>query len=292
MELLLQEILDTLRSQNNTIKLGFCEPPKTRYIYANRQYPDCLWYFWDGAKNTHEPIARQAITGYITNIAIEVKEFRGKDDPKLNISIKADRPYCLQVGIDTEVGKSLIYTLAHIPGDDFALPLTIAVEAGETEQVLFARVYKGNAAYYIEREDKPNYKALAQSLSDQFAAKTPPSKDLEVLLLTIADLKTDKDFSDASDVIGNLNLSGTEKAQAMYAWNIRKAVALPQAEISRLNTTMKGAIDALGWSNDIAKKFIAELFPGRTNRKELTFEELKDLTTALLDESQKNNHWS
>ena len=38
----LKEILEELRSSKQQI--GFGHPPKPRYIYTNRQYPDCLWY--------------------------------------------------------------------------------------------------------------------------------------------------------------------------------------------------------------------------------------------------------
>ena len=56
---LLQAILDELKAQGRSegsTPLGFGNPPRARYIYANRQYPDCLWYFWNGGKSIYEPI--------------------------------------------------------------------------------------------------------------------------------------------------------------------------------------------------------------------------------------------
>jgi hypothetical protein len=143
MELLLQEILDELRSGKASILLGFGEAPKTRYIYANRQYPDCLWYFWDGASNKHEPIGSSAITGIIEKVEIEDKEFRGKKDPKFNVHIRADRSYVIQSGVDTLFAKGLMFTLSKLPAEAFSKPIMISIEPGEskTEQVLFARVY-------------------------------------------------------------------------------------------------------------------------------------------------------
>ncbi len=136
---LLKQILDQLKARSSD--LGFCDPPKVRYIYANRQYPDCLWYFWDGAKKLHEPIAQCGITGIIKKIEIEEKEYRGKPDPKINFHIQADRPYVVQSGIDTLFTKGLIYTLSKLPIDAFKKPIMIAVEAGEDDKVLFSRVY-------------------------------------------------------------------------------------------------------------------------------------------------------
>lgn len=138
---LLSEILEQLKTQSSPSVSGFGNPPKTRYIYANRQYPDCLWYFWDGGKNVHEPIADHAITGIIDKIEIETKGYRGKPDPKLNVYIKADRSYVVQSGLDTLFAKGLIFTLAKLPIEAFKRPIMVAVEAGEDDKVLFSRVY-------------------------------------------------------------------------------------------------------------------------------------------------------
>jgi hypothetical protein len=159
---LLQAILDELRAAAQltapSAPLGFGHPPKPRYIYANRQYPDCLWYFWNGAKNEHEPIGLHALTGRIEKLELETKEFKGKTEQKVNLHITADRPYIIQSGFDTLFAKGLLYTLAKLPADAFAKPITIAVEAGETDQVLFCRIYNpvtGNSVYapYPEQVD-------------------------------------------------------------------------------------------------------------------------------------------
>ncbi|MCX6976606.1 MAG: hypothetical protein NTX04_01435, partial [Verrucomicrobia bacterium] len=100
-EALLQSILDQLRSPRPSPTLGLSSPPKPRFIYANRQYPDCLWYFWNNSKNQHEPIELTALTGYIEKIDIEEKSFRGRSEPKLNLTLRADRLYTIQAGLDT-----------------------------------------------------------------------------------------------------------------------------------------------------------------------------------------------
>lgn len=149
---LLLEILNELKAQRQLQQqpLGFTHPPKVRYIYANRQYPDCLWYFWNGGKSVYEPIEYHAITGFIEKLEVEEKEFRWKPDLKINLHIRADRPYIIQSGQDTLFAKGLLYTLSKLPVEAFKKPITIAVEAGETDQVLFCRIYNpitGNAVY-------------------------------------------------------------------------------------------------------------------------------------------------
>lgn len=160
---LLQAILDELRSSKQT--LGFSHPPKPRYIYANRQYSDCLWYFWNGAKSEHEPIEYHALTGIIEKLEVEEKEFRGKPDYKVNLHVRAGasltegaRAYVIQSGYDTLFARGLVFMLSKLPIEAFRQPITIAVEAGDTEQVLFCRIYNpatGQAVFapYPEQVD-------------------------------------------------------------------------------------------------------------------------------------------
>ncbi len=168
---ILLEILNELKAQRQP--LGFSHPPKARYIYANRQYPDCLWYFWNGAKNIHEPIEHQALTGVIEKLEIEEKEFRGKPDPKVNLHIRTDRPYVIQSGIDTLFAKGLLYTLSKLPIEAFKKPITIAVEAGDTDQVLFCRIYNPitGVAVYAPYPDDANWETVKNRAIEKVEAR-------------------------------------------------------------------------------------------------------------------------
>jgi hypothetical protein len=167
---LLQAILDELRSSKQT--LGFGHPPKPRYIYANRQYSDCLWYFWNGAKNDHEPIEYHALTGIIEKLDIEEREFRGKPDYKVNLYVRADRAYVIQSGYDTLFARGLIYTLSKLPVEAFRQPITIAVEPGDTEQVLFCRIYNPatSQAVYAPYPEQIDWNATTQRAIAKIAA--------------------------------------------------------------------------------------------------------------------------
>jgi hypothetical protein len=159
---LLQAILDELRAARQP--LGFGHSPKPRYIYVNRQYPDCCWYYWNGAKNEHEPIEFNAITGIIERLEIESKEFRGKPDHKVKLHILSDRKYVLQSGLETLFAKGLLYTLSKLPSSAFTQAITIAVEPGETEQVLFCRIYNPitGTAVYAPYAENTNWQAVTQ----------------------------------------------------------------------------------------------------------------------------------
>lgn len=167
------------------IVLGFQNPPRARYIYANRQYPDCLWYFWNGAKSTYEPIETHALTGFIEKVEIEEKEFRGKADPKLNLYIRAERPYVIQAGLETLFARGLIYTLSTLPLDALKAAITIAVEPGDTEQVLFSKVYSPSAgtAFYASYAEERNidWSSMARSLCLRIGSPEPlPVQDSNI----------------------------------------------------------------------------------------------------------------
>lgn len=166
-ETLLQAILDEIRAARNApaaVALGFTTPPKPRFVYANRQYNDCLWYFWNSAKNEHEPIEATALTGYIEKLEIEEKEFRGRTEAKINLTLRADRLYIIQAGFDTLFGKGLLHTLAKLPAEAFRQPIMIAVEPGDTDQVLFCRIYNplNGKSVFAPYPDDTDWQATAQ----------------------------------------------------------------------------------------------------------------------------------
>jgi hypothetical protein len=162
-EALLAQILAQLKESKPSVKLGFGPSPKARYIYANRQYPDCLWYFWDGGTKEYEAISDNAITGTVTKVEIETKEYKGKPAVKLNITLQADRAYVIQAGFDTLFGKGLLYMLSELPIASLRGPIMIGVEAGETEQVLFCRIYNPvtGKAFFRPAPDDADYAAVA-----------------------------------------------------------------------------------------------------------------------------------
>ena len=131
-------ILEELRSSKQQI--GFGHPPKPRYIYTNRQYPDCLWYFWDGENKKHEPIQFQALTGIIEKLDTEEKDYKGKRNLKINLHIRAERNYVIESGLETMFSKGLLYAISKLPITTFKQPITIAVEPGDTAQVSFCRI--------------------------------------------------------------------------------------------------------------------------------------------------------
>jgi hypothetical protein len=152
----LQTLLEELRASKQ--QLGFGHSPRPRYIYVNRQYPECLWYFWDGANNKPEPISFNALTGIIEKLETDEKEFKGKRSLKINLHIRAERNYVIESGSETMFSKGLLYAISKLPITAFKQAITIAVEPGEDEKVSFCRIYNpstGQSVYapYTEPVD-------------------------------------------------------------------------------------------------------------------------------------------
>lgn len=188
---LLQAILDELRTSNQL--LGFGHSPKPRYIYANRKYPDALWYFWNSAKDEHEPIEFNALTGIIERLEIdEEKEYKGKPEHKVKLHIRADRNYVIQAGIETLFAKGLLYTLSKLPTIAFTQAMTIAVEPGDTEQVLFCRIYnpKTQQAVYAPYDENTNWQAVTQRAVAKIDASHGRVKQIVQTVVETAHLAT------------------------------------------------------------------------------------------------------
>ena len=160
---LLEEIKAS-RSAPPAVPLGFGSAPKPRYIYANRQYPDCLWYFLNGPKNEHEPIEHTALTGYVEKLELDEKEFRGKPKIKVNLTLRADRLYVIQAGFETLFARGLLYSLSKMPQEAFRKPIMISVEAGESDQVLFCKIYNpvNGKPFFVPYPEDTDWQATAQ----------------------------------------------------------------------------------------------------------------------------------
>ena len=164
----LLNLLLTSLLKPDAAKLGLGPAPRTKFIYANRQYPDCLWYFWSKAKSTYEPIMQTALTGFIKKIELETKKTRGKEEPKVNIHVNADIPYVIQSGADTLFTRGLMYTISTMSDHDLRGAITIEVEAGtKDEQALFSKLYNAStgAVYYASyaEEASVDWSKLLQS---------------------------------------------------------------------------------------------------------------------------------
>lgn len=148
---LLKQILLALSGPKEAaleIPLGFGRSPRPLFVYCNRSHGS-LWYTLDDDRKP-QPIEADALTGIVTKLEKIDATRRNQTVQKLHIHLKADRRYVLEAGLDSNFAKGALYTLSLIPTAKLKQPVTLAVEPGESEEVLFCRIYNpftGEAAF-------------------------------------------------------------------------------------------------------------------------------------------------
>jgi hypothetical protein len=134
------------------IKLGLCNPPEPIYLYVKNgelsgEY--YLWYNYDINNEKTIPVQQRALTGYLQNLRLTSKEFRGQNNLKLDIVIAADEIYVVRTGIETNFAKTFLLAVSQVK--DLSKPLIIAATPGE-ENVVFCRLYDAATKIRIRSE--------------------------------------------------------------------------------------------------------------------------------------------
>ena len=160
------------------IELGLCDPPEPTYLYVGNgefQGQQYLWYCFDINSERVHPVFQRGLTGYIRELRVTPKEYKGKDATKLDVVLSCDRLYIVRSGIETNFSKGLLLALSQI--NDFENPLTIVVAPGE-ETVIFARLYIATTGERVKTEWNPNapWLDLIQAINQKLGV-SPPSRE-------------------------------------------------------------------------------------------------------------------
>jgi hypothetical protein len=145
------------------MKLGFGNSPRGRKVYLNRQYPECLWYFWDFATSKPIPILHESLTGYLKSIYISEKEFKNKPVQKLNFVMDCgDDRFILEVGIETIPARNLVEGFAVA---NLSHAITLKPSAGDqSDQALFVAFYDGTNRLKSEPVEEGSFLHLLEDL--------------------------------------------------------------------------------------------------------------------------------
>ncbi|MBD2249509.1 hypothetical protein [Nostoc sp. FACHB-888] len=134
------------------IKLGLCNPPEPIYLYVKNAElggESYLWYHYDIDREKTIPVTQRVLTGYLSELRLTTKEFKGKDNLKLDIVVSADELYVVRTGIETNFAKSFLLAASLI--QDFSKPLIIVANAGD-ENTVFCNLYDAASKTKIYRE--------------------------------------------------------------------------------------------------------------------------------------------
>ena len=172
---LLQQILAELKLSNRSGEaLGFCDPPRTRRIYCNSQYGSAMYFWVGGDINKPEVIQKSAILCLVKSLSVLSGEYKGKPSYKLIISIQADEPYQLVMGLETLTCKTALLGLMQA---DLAQPVKFAFAAGKADNALFCDVYQSG----IRLEHSQDLNAIAEPiLLEMIETISRPLSDAEL----------------------------------------------------------------------------------------------------------------
>jgi hypothetical protein len=134
------------------IKLGLCNPPEPIYLFVNQGEVDgesYVWYKFDISQDKKIPVLQRALTGYLSSLRLTTKEFKGKDNLKLDIVVNADELYIVRTGVETNFAKSFLLAASLI--QDFSKPLIIVANAGD-ENTVFCNLYDATTKTKIYKE--------------------------------------------------------------------------------------------------------------------------------------------
>jgi hypothetical protein len=138
------------------IKLGLGNPPQPIYLYVKKLEVDGRIYAWYNCEIEQDkkiPVSQRALTGYVLELRLTDKDFKGKDNLKLDIVVQADEIYIVRSGIETNFAKSFLLAASLV--QDFTQPLIIVATPGD-ENSVFCNLYDALTKTRIRREWNPN----------------------------------------------------------------------------------------------------------------------------------------
>lgn len=123
------------------IKLGLCKLPEPIYLYVRNGEEggnSYCWYYHNPDTKVNTPERSEGLCGHLSELRVTAKEYKGRENIKLDIVITADETYIIRSGIETNFSKSFLLAIALV--EDLSKPLIIGCSAGK-ENVVFCNVY-------------------------------------------------------------------------------------------------------------------------------------------------------
>ena len=161
---LIHSIAESLRAiathMGETPTLGFVQPPRPTWIYANRMQGD-RWY-WRTANGEYELCPTAALSGRL--VQLEYKEVTRRQQPvwKLWATLEADRTYIVEAGKDSVFSKSLLAAIATLQPADLEKIVTLEVyPADQNQESLFCNFYLDGTKIYGKWGDDPDWETIA-----------------------------------------------------------------------------------------------------------------------------------
>jgi len=242
------------------IKLGLGNPPLPIYLYVKNEEmggEQYVWYKYLINQKEKIPVYQRALTGFISEIRLTEKDYRGQDNLKLDIVISADELYVVRSGINTNFAKSFLLAASVV--EDFSKPLIIVANPGN-ETVVFCSLYDAATKTKIRRDWDANadWAFLIQSiqsrlssspkfeLEEEFSHIAPPSPNSKSAAVHPQDLRI-KQVRTLMDYPIEL------VKEWLHFQDVKFPSQLPQVKVDELVKSI-----CLAWASDKADPYRAE----------------------------------
>jgi hypothetical protein len=159
------------------IEYGLCNPPEPIYLYVRSGEDNgesYLWYRYDIEQQQTIVEPRRGLCGKLQEIRVTSKEYKQKQNLKLDIVVQADKVYIIRSGIDTYFAKTFLLACAIA---DIGQPLIISVTPGENN-VVFSRVYdaKTKQRYKAEWNEHADFAQIITDLQARLGQQISQSR--------------------------------------------------------------------------------------------------------------------
>jgi hypothetical protein len=175
---LLERIAIALEARTGRPQMGFVSS-NVQYVWIGWEGAAC-WYYRENEINV--PIEHTKVIGKLIGLKQKVKEYKGKPNEKLVVQLDCgDKKIYLESGLDTIFARSILSKLSVLPSSLIDSPITIIVNRGKEESIVFCSVYTGGTALTSEWDDSVSAKELLNKCCQQlgFASLLEKTKQVE-----------------------------------------------------------------------------------------------------------------
>jgi hypothetical protein len=154
------------------LKLGICNLPEPVYLYVKKgdwEGKSYCWYYHDPETERNTPEYSPALCGYFSELRLTPKDFKGKDNMKLDIVVLADKTYIIRSGIETNFTKGFLLAIALVK--DLSRPIIIGCSPGE-QNTVFCRIYDAltKSKVEIDWSARSDWASIIKSVQNKLGA--------------------------------------------------------------------------------------------------------------------------
>ena len=250
-EKLLERIAVALEGQEK-VNLGLSTESPRKWLYVGQEQGTC-WYFRHNNENV--PVIENSLTGYLKVARLETKEFKGKSELKLQLTIDAGIKYVIQSGVNTVFSRGVLLALNLLSEAELLKPITISVRPGNQESIVLGSVAVGGDKVRVDWDESLNLGFIVQQINGRL-------KYEEVLSVKTVAIP---EVSDAA----MLNLNDYRR---------------------KLFEVINRQVKTLDWGAEQGGNYLRIHYGGKISRSQLTDEELADFSRRLESEIKGINH--